>query len=84
MNSKEMNQLGKVTSGLNAETKSEFGIQGYEIKQGLDRVGSLRIDLIAVIPNGDCAAYARFMDDFGSFLVSKGYWPESIKTDHSL
>lgn len=50
----------------------KVGIQGYEIKQGLDDA-KMTLSLIFSNPNGDCKSYSDFLGKFNSFLRDNGY-----------
>lgn len=62
MNKKELSNRSKV----------KIGIQGYEIKQGLDE-GNMTLSLVFANPEGSYEAYADFLKKFESFLINSGF-----------
>lgn len=48
------------------------GIQSYKIEQNFEE-GKLILDLYVDNPEGDVQKYAKFIDDFETFLKEKGY-----------
>lgn len=56
----------------------KVGVSSYKIKQNVSE-GKLVLELYFDNPDGDCKAYAQFMDDFKSFLKERGYAPPSIE-----
>jgi len=65
-----MNQGGEKRMG--AAGKVKIGIQGYEIKQGLD-ASNMNLNLIFSNPEGSCQTYAEFIKKFELFLKDNGY-----------
>ncbi|MGG4552564.1 hypothetical protein [Paenibacillus humicus] len=57
---------------MNQLTEVKVGIQGYEIKQGLDE-SNMTLSLVFANPEGSCEAYVDFLEKFEVFLINSGY-----------
>ena len=58
------------------------GIQSYKIEQDFEE-GKLILDLYFDNPEGDVQKYAKFIDDFETFLKEKGYAFPVVKSTKS-
>ncbi|MCR8986101.1 hypothetical protein NW801_13815 [Brevibacillus laterosporus] len=58
------------------------GIQSYKIEQNFEE-GKLILDLYFDNPEGDVQKYAKFIDDFETFLKEKGYAIPVVKPTES-
>lgn len=54
------------------EKGGKFDIQSYEIKQSPE-IGSISVTFVADVPDGDCKAYAEFLNQLSNFIEDSNF-----------